>query len=208
MPGAKKKGGSAALHSAPPALPLLEEAAALLLRHAEGANWAREGLLETPKRFAAAWRHYTRGYSQDPKAVLKEFGDGAATYDEMVIVQGIQIHSLCEHHLAPIFGVAHIGYIPRGKIVGLSKLSRLADVFAGRLQVQERLTRQIADALNEHLDPVGVGVMLQCRHLCMEARGIQKMGTITTTTAMYGALRKDASARAEFLQSLQIHNQI
>ncbi len=182
----------------------LERAASLLLIEAEGPEqWQRPGLFETPKRFAAAWRFYTSGYRQDPKAILKEFEDGGEKYDELVVVSNISIFSLCEHHGAPLFGVAHIGYIPNGKVVGLSKLSRLADVFARRLQVQERMTWQIADALQEHLRPKGVAVMLQCRHLCMESRGIQKTGTITTTTAMRGALKNDAATRAEFLQSIK-----
>ena len=160
----------------------------------------REGLRETPDRVAQAFKFWTSGYNKDPKDVLKTFEDGASVYDELVFQGGIQIHSLCEHHIAPFFGVAHIGYIPNGKIVGLSKLARLAEIFARRLQVQERLTCQIAQALEEHLDPLGVGVVLRCRHLCMESRGIQKSGTITYTSALLGAFKKETSARDEFLK--------
>jgi GTP cyclohydrolase I len=165
-----------------------------------GEDPTRGGLLETPARAAKAWQQYTCGYSMDPKEVLKVFEDGAENYDEMVLVKNIPLYSHCEHHLAPIFGVAHVGYIANGKIVGLSKLSRLVDIFARRLQVQERLTTQIADALNTHLQPRGVGVVLECRHMCMEARGVQQQGHTTTTSALRGVLREDASARAEFMK--------
>jgi GTP cyclohydrolase I len=159
----------------------------------------RPGLSETPARAAKAWRFWTSGYDQKPEDVLKSFEDGAEYYDEMVVQLSIPVFSHCEHHLAPIFGVAHIGYLPHGKIVGLSKLSRVVDIFARRLQVQERLTRQIADCLQAHLQPLGVGVVLQCRHLCMESRGIQRMGTVTTTSALLGALKDHSGARSEFL---------
>lgn len=160
----------------------------------------RGGLLETPKRFLKAWDHYASGYNQAPADVLKVFEDGAERVDEMVLVRGIPVYSHCEHHLAPFFGTAMVGYIPNGRIVGLSKLSRLVDIFARRLQVQERLTNQIADALVEHLAPKGVGVVIRCRHLCMEARGVQRQGTDTVTSAMRGVLKDDHNARSEFLQ--------
>lgn len=159
----------------------------------------RGGLLETPARVLKAWRHWTSGYDKDPAAILKTFEDGAESVDELVLVRDIPVYSQCEHHLAPFFGVAHVGYIPDGKIVGLSKLSRLVDMFARRLQVQERLTNQIADAIEEHLRPLGVGVVLECRHLCMESRGIQQQGHRTITSAMRGALRDSDAARAEFM---------
>ena len=142
-------------------------------------------------------KEYSSGYGKDPAEILKVFDDGAEKVDEMVLVKSIPVYSHCEHHLAPFFGVAHVGYIPNGKIVGLSKLSRLVDVFAKRLQVQERLTNQIADALEEHLQPLGVGVVIECRHMCMESRGIQRQGATTVTSAMRGALRNDVAARAE-----------
>lgn len=161
----------------------------------------REGLLETPARVVKAWKHWCGGYAMDPATILKVFEDGADNYDEMVLVKDIPIYSKCEHHLADIFGTVSIAYIPNGKIVGLSKLSRLADCFARRLQVQERLTVQIADALVEHLQPRGVGVMVKARHMCMESRGIRQQGHHTVTTALRGAMKEDASTRAEFLQA-------
>lgn len=159
----------------------------------------RGGLRETPHRMAKAWAEWTRGYEMDPACILKVFEDGGERYDEMVVVKDIPIYSKCEHHLADIFGTATIAYIPNGKVVGLSKLSRLADCFARRLQVQERLTVQIADALEEHLTPRGVGVMVRARHMCMESRGICQQGHHTITTALRGVMRSDPAARAEFL---------
>lgn len=158
----------------------------------------REGLIETPARVAKAWTKWTEGYGQDPAEILKVFEDGAGDYDEMVTVANIPVYSKCEHHMADIFGTATVSYIPNGKIVGLSKLSRLVDIFARRLQVQERLTVQIADALQEHLDPLGVGVQLNCRHMCMESRGICQQGHHTVTTALRGKM-KSGDPRAEFL---------
>ena len=163
-----------------------------------GEDPERGGLLETPKRFLKAWQHYTSGYDVDPASILKVFEDGAEKYDEMVLVKNIPVYSHCEHHLAPFFGVAHVGYIPSGSIVGLSKLSRLVDVFSRRLQVQERLTRQIADTLEKELNPQGVAVVIECRHMCMEARGIQQQGTSTITSAMLGCMQ-EPEARQEFL---------
>lgn len=159
----------------------------------------REGLLETPLRAAKAWRQWCSGYDKDPKAILKVFGDGAEKHDQMVTVKDIPIYSHCEHHMAPIFGTVTISYIPNGKIVGLSKLSRLADMYARRLQVQERLTDQIADALYEHLDAKGVGVLIKARHMCMESRGICQQGHHTITSALRGAMRDEPDARAEFM---------
>ena len=160
----------------------------------------REGLKETPHRVAKAWKHWCSGYKVDIAALLKVFEDGADNYDQMVIVKDIPIYSKCEHHLADIFGTATIAYIPNGKIVGLSKLSRLADAFARRLQVQERLTSQIADALVEHLQPLGVGVVIKARHMCMESRGICQQGHHTVTTALRGVIKEQPETRAEFMQ--------
>lgn len=160
----------------------------------------REGLKETPHRVAKAWKHWCSGYGVDIAALLKVFEDGADNYDQMVIVKDIPIYSKCEHHLADIFGTATIAYIPNGKIVGLSKLSRLADAFARRLQVQERLTSQIADALVEHLQPLGVGVVIKARHMCMESRGICQQGHHTVTTALRGVIKEQPETRAEFMQ--------
>lgn len=163
-------------------------------------NPEREGLLETPRRVVKAWSEWTSGYGADIAGILKVFADGAEGYDAMVTVKDIPIYSKCEHHLADIFGTATISYIPNGKVVGLSKLSRLADAFARRLQVQERLTVQIADALQEHLQPIGVGVLIRARHMCMESRGLCQQGHHTITTALRGALRNEIAAREEFMR--------
>lgn len=164
-----------------------------------GEDPQRGGLLETPARVAKAWRHWCGGYNVDPASVLKTFEDGGETYDQMITVKDVPFYSHCEHHMAPIFGTATISYIPNGRIVGLSKLSRITDIFARRLQVQERLTEQIADALYNHLAPKGVGVMIKARHLCMESRGVCQQGHYTITTALRGIIAQDASAKAEFL---------
>jgi GTP cyclohydrolase I len=165
-----------------------------------GENPERGGLLETPHRVAKAWGHWCSGYDKKAEDILKVFDDGAEKCDEMVIVKDIPVYSKCEHHLADIFGTVTIAYIPNGKIVGLSKLSRLADMFARRLQVQERLTNQIADALEEHLQPKGVGVIVRARHLCMESRGICQQGHHTITSALRGVLKDKPEARAEFME--------
>lgn len=167
----------------------------------EDAN--REGLLETPHRVAKAWKHWCGGYGKNPKEILKVFEDGAENHDQMVTVKDIPIYSHCEHHMAPIFGTVTISYIPNGKIVGLSKLSRLADMYARRLQVQERLTDQIADALYEHLGAIGVGVVIKARHMCMESRGVCQQGHHTITTSLRGAMRNEPETRAEFLRLAQ-----
>jgi GTP cyclohydrolase I len=164
-----------------------------------GDDPTRGGLLETPARVAAAWRFWCSGYERDPVEVLKTFEDGAEGCDEMVVVKDIPFYTHCEHHLTPFFGTATIGYLPNGKVAGLSKLSRVLDVFARRLQVQERLTTQVADALVEGLEPKGVGVVLKARHLCMESRGVCQQGHHTVTSALRGVFKEEASARAEFL---------
>src|SRR4051812_27553566 len=159
----------------------------------------RPGLVETPSRVSKAWSHWTSGYGQDPAELLKAFEDGAEQYNELIVVRGIPVYSHCEHHLAPFFGKATIGYLPNGKIVGLSKLTRLVDCFAKRLQVQERMTIQIANALMEVLEPKAVGVVVKCRHLCMESRGIRTPGEETITSAMLGELQPNLALRTEFL---------
>jgi GTP cyclohydrolase I len=159
----------------------------------------RPGLIETPARVTKAWKHWTSGYGQDPVAVLKAFEDGAEEYNELIVVRNIPVYSHCEHHLAPFFGKATIGYLPKGKIVGLSKLTRLVDIFSKRLQVQERMTIQIANALMEVLKPKAVGVVVRCRHMCMESRGIRTTGEETITSAMLGGLRTNLALRTEFL---------
>ncbi len=159
----------------------------------------RSGLRETPARLTRAWKHWTSGYTQDPAELLKTFEDGAEQYNELIVVRNIPIYSHCEHHLAPFFGKATVGYMPNGKIVGLSKLTRLVDCFAKRLQVQERLTIQVANALMEILEPKAVGVVIRCRHLCMESRGIRTPGEETVTSAMLGELQPILAMRTEFL---------
>lgn len=164
----------------------------------------REGLKETPHRVIAAWADWSAGYGMDAAAVLKSFEDGAEGVNEIVVQTNIPIYSHCEHHLAPFWGVAHIGYIPNGRVVGLSKFKRLADVFALRLQVQERLTQQIASAFHEAIKPLATGVILQCRHMCMESRGISVAGSTTMTSALLGAFHDDRAARSEFLQLVRM----
>lgn len=177
------------------------EAAVRALLAYVGENPYRQGLLETPKRVRKAWRHWCSGYSLDPAQLLKTFEDGAELCgDEMVIVRNIELYSHCEHHMAPFFGVAHVAYIPDKKIVGLSKLARVVDVYARRLQVQERLTNQIANVIDDVLQPKGVGVAITAKHFCMCSRGVQKQGSDTVTSALRGALRNDAAAREEFLR--------
>ncbi|MCF8163377.1 MAG: GTP cyclohydrolase I FolE [Sulfuritalea sp.] len=159
----------------------------------------RPGLIETPARVTKAWKHWSSGYGQNPADVLKAFEDGAEEYNELIVVRNIPVYSHCEHHLAPFFGKATVGYMPDGKIVGLSKLTRLVECFAKRLQVQERLTIQVANALMEHLQPKAVGVVIRCRHLCMESRGIKTAGEETVTSAILGELQPNLAMRTEFL---------
>jgi GTP cyclohydrolase I len=168
-----------------------------------GEDPAREGLQETPARVVKAWEVWAGGYGLSPKDVLKEFKDGAEGYDEMVFQGAIPFYSHCEHHLAPFFGYAHVAYIPKGKIVGLSKLARLVDIFARRLQVQERMGKQIADALTECLEPLGAAVVLQARHMCMESRGVKITGTVTVTSALRGNFKDQPEVRAEFISLVQ-----
>ncbi len=172
-----------------------------------GEDPEREGLVKTPHRAAEALRFMTHGYQQDVMDVL----NGAIfeeTYDDMVIVRDIEFFSLCEHHLLPFFGKAHIGYIPSGKIIGISKLARLVDVFARRLQVQERMTVQIGTALEEALHPQGVGVVIEARHMCMMARGVQKQNSKVTTSEMRGVFRQNLPTRDEFLNLLHLERNV
>src|SRR5271165_3564930 len=162
-----------------------------------GEDPKREGLVRTPERVHKAFEHLTRGYKEDPDAMLKQ-ALFSVTYDEMVIVKDVEMFSLCEHHMLPFFGKVHVAYIPNGKVIGLSKIPRLVEVFARRLQVQERLTRQIADAIQEAIAPQGVGVVIEARHLCMMMRGIEKQNSSTVTSAMVGCFR-EKETRAEFL---------
>ncbi len=175
----------------------LEKAVDTLLREL-GEDPGREGLLKTPHRVASALKYLTSGYTQDVYAVL----NGAVfeeKYNEMVIVRDIDVFSLCEHHLLPFYGRAHVAYIPNGKIVGLSKLPRVVDMYAKRLQVQERLTQQIAQTLYDVLQPDGVAVVIEARHMCMMMRGVEKQNSLATTSAMLGVFQQDQKTRAEFL---------
>lgn len=164
-----------------------------------GEDPEREGLLRTPRRVAETLRFFTSGYAQDPRAIM-EGAMFSVPYSEMVLIKDIDVYSLCEHHLLPFFGKCHIAYIPDGKIVGLSKIPKLVDAFARRLQVQEKLTVEIADTLNEVIRPLGVGVVMEAQHLCMMMRGVQKQNAYATTSSMLGAFRKDARTREEFLR--------
>lgn len=164
-----------------------------------GDDPTREGLKETPMRVVKAWSEWFSGYHKNPAAILKTFEDGAEGADEMVIVRNIDLFSHCEHHMAPFFGKAHVAYIPNGRVVGLSKLARVVDVYARRLQVQERITNQVADLINDVLQPVGVGVVIEATHFCMCSRGVNKQGSTTITSALRGALKDKPEARAEFM---------
>jgi GTP cyclohydrolase IA len=161
----------------------------------EDAN--REGLLKTPERVAKAMLYLTQGYGLDAREILQS-AVFTEEYSQMVIVKDIEVYSMCEHHMLPFFGKAHVAYIPNGKVVGLSKIPRVVDVYARRLQVQERLTNEIRDCIQETLEPFGVGVVIECRHLCMSMRGVQKQNSVTTTSAFTGEFLKEKT-RTEFL---------
>jgi len=162
----------------------------------------REGLMKTPERAAQALRDFTRGYHQDADELLNK-AIFSEEYDDMIIVRDIELYSLCEHHLVPFFGSAHVGYIPQGKILGLSKIARLVDMFSRRLQVQERLTHEIAHALEVAIQPRGVAVVVQARHLCMMSRGVEKQHSSMVTSCVLGAFRDDHATRQEFMELLR-----
>ena len=167
-----------------------------------GEDADREGLLETPKRVVKAWDEMLAGYHADSdKNILKVFEDGADGYDEMIVVKDIKLQSFCEHHMIPFFGTCKVAYIPNGKIVGLSKINRIVEKYMRRLQVQERLTVQIANALQEALSPLGVAVMIEASHLCVCYRGIKDVNSLTKTTKLVGIFKEDVKARLEFLES-------
>ncbi|GAB2177142.1 GTP cyclohydrolase I FolE [Dongia sp. agr-C8] len=175
-----------------------EEAVRTLIRWA-GDDPKREGLLETPARVARAYKEFFRGYGVDPEGVLKRTFEETDGYDEMIVLKDMRFESHCEHHMAAIIGRAHIAYLPSKRVVGISKLARLLDVYAKRLQIQEKLTAQIANTLNEVLQPRGVAVVIDASHQCMTTRGVHKPGTSMVTSRMLGAFRSDASTRREFL---------
>ncbi len=168
----------------------------------------REGLLETPARYVRAMQEHFAGYDQDPAEHLERTFEEVQGYDELVLVTDIEVYSHCEHHVVPFVGKAHVGYIPNGRVVGLSKLARVVDVFAKRLQVQEKLTVQIAQAIEESLAPQGVAVVLQCQHFCMCYRGIKKHGSWTTTSRLRGIFLNDSAARMELLTLLGLRREI
>ena len=167
-----------------------------------GEDPAREGLLDTPKRIEKALQFLTSGYRADVDAVVNN-ALFTVDYNEMVIVKDIDFYSLCEHHLLPFFGKCHVAYIPNGKVIGLSKIPRIVDIFARRLQVQERLTNQIANTINEKIKPLGVAVVTEAAHLCMSMRGVEKQNSVAVTSAMLGGFRTDARTRAEFLELIK-----
>lgn len=170
-----------------------------------GEDPSREGLLSTPKRVAKAWEFLTKGYNENLDELINNAIFEGESKD-MVIVKNIEFYSLCEHHMIPFYGKAHIGYIPDGKIIGLSKLARITDLFSQRLQVQERLTNQIAQCLQEVLNPRGVAVVLEGKHFCMLSRGVQKQNSIATSSSMLGIFREKESTRNEFLKLIEMNN--
>lgn len=172
----------------------------LLIEIGEDPN--REGLLKTAARAARAFRDFTRGYSQNVEQVLNQ-AVFTENYDDMVLVRNIEMYSLCEHHLVPFFGSVHVGYIPNGKIVGLSKIARLVDMYSRRLQVQERLTHEIAYAINEAIQPQGVAVVIEAQHLCMMSRGVEKQQSSMVTSSVLGTFREDRATRQEFMDLLR-----
>ena len=167
-----------------------------------GENPDREGLMKTPNRVKEMYQFLTKGYREDPKALINE-AIYEQKYDEMILVKDIQLFSLCEHHMLPFFGKAHVAYLPNGKILGLSKVTRLVDMFARRLQVQERLTVEIAQIIQESLQPKGVAVVIEAQHLCMQMRGVEKQGSTVVTSEMSGRFRSDPRTREEFMSLIK-----
>lgn len=179
-----------------------EDAVRTLLRWT-GDDPSREGLLETPARVVKAYEEFFAGYALNPADLLRKTFAETSGYDEMVLVKGIEFESYCEHHLVPIIGVAHVGYLPTDRVVGLSKLARVVDCYAKRLQIQEKMTVDIAKAIEAALEPKGVAVVLDADHQCMSTRGVHKHGTSTTTSCMLGAFKSDPATRAEFMTLIQ-----
>ncbi len=175
------------------------------LLHEIGEDTQREGLLDTPKRVADAYGFLMSGYKQDIESVLND-AIFTEKYDEMVLVKNIDFYSMCEHHMLPFFGKVHVAYLPDGKIIGLSKIPRIVEVFSRRLQVQERMTQQIADTINEHIQPRGVAVVSEAYHMCMMMRGVEKQNSSATASAVHGLFKEDARTRAEFLNLISMKN--
>ena len=171
-----------------------------------GEDPSREGLLKTPSRVSKAWSFFSGGYNQDLDKIINNavFNEDAT---DMVVVRDVEFFSLCEHHLIPFFGRAHVAYLPNGKVIGLSKIPRIIDMFSRRLQVQERLTRQIAETVKEILDPIGVAVIMEGQHMCMQMRGVEKQNSLTTTSSMLGKFRESDRTRAEFLSIIGLNRQ-
>jgi len=167
-----------------------------------GEDPEREGLLRTPERVKKAFEFLTRGYNEDPEALIKN-ALFTVTYDEMVIVKDVEVFSLCEHHMLPFFGKVHVAYIPNGKVIGLSKIPRLIEIFSRRLQIQERLTTQIAETIQKVVQPQGVGVVIEARHLCMMMRGVEKQHSAAVTSSMLGCFRDEQETRTEFLSLIR-----
>ena len=180
-----------------------EEAVRTLLRWA-GDDPSREGLLDTPKRVAKAYREWFSGYALDPDEYLARTFEEVGGYEEMIVLRDIEYESHCEHHMAPIIGRVHVGYLPAGRVVGISKLARVVEAYAKRLQVQEKMTAQIAGCIQRALQPMGVGVVVEGVHECMTTRGVHKRGVSMVTSTMLGAFRDDARTRAEFLRFIQV----
>ena len=170
-----------------------------------GEDPEREGLLRTPERVHHAFEFLTKGYRQDPDTMLKE-ALFTVSYDEMVIVKDVEVFSLCEHHMLPFFGKVHVAYIPNGKVIGLSKIPRLIEIFSRRLQIQERLTTQIAETIQKAIQPQGVGVVIEARHLCMMMRGVEKQHSSAVTSSMLGCFRDEQETRTEFLSLINHRN--
>ena len=168
-----------------------------------GENPEREGLIKTPSRVAKAWEYLSKGYNQNIEKLINN-AIFSENYDQMVVVKDIEFYSMCEHHLLPFFGHAHIAYIPNGKIIGLSKIPRMVDMFARRLQVQERMTQEIANSLNDALNPRGVAIIIEAQHMCMQMRGVEKKKSYMSTSSMLGIFRTDNKTRKEFLDIIKL----
>ncbi|HSR58628.1 MAG TPA: GTP cyclohydrolase I FolE [Candidatus Binataceae bacterium] len=185
-----------------PELAEVEDAIRVILRFI-GEDPDREGLLRTPARVAAAYEFLSRGYSQDPKDAINGALFSESEYQEMILCKDLDFYSLCEHHMLPFFGKAHVAYLPNRRIVGLSKLARMVEMYARRLQVQERLTRQIAQTIMDEIEPLGVAVVLEAEHMCMRMRGVEKQNSVVTTSAMLGVFRKNVETRQEFMNLIR-----